>query len=178
MINHKSIKMKKILFLLLLSGSLLSCNQKNENQNQIDQGMVLFNQNAKRVHELFNALENEDLNTAASFFSEDVKFNQPAYEGKEWDKEGILQNYNGFFQLLNNIKANDRDFYPGVDAKFIPDGAVRAYVKWTADLEGNPMEGIKAYEVFVFDETNKIIQVDEYMDVSGMLNKIGALSSK
>ena len=173
MIHHKSIQMKKIVLLLLLSGSLLSCNQ-----NQIDQGMALFNQNAKRVHELFNALENEDLNTAASFFSEDVKFNQPAYEGKEWDKEGILQNYNGFFQLLNNIKANDRDFYPGVDAKFIPDGAVRAYVKWTADLEGNPMEGIKAYEVFVFDENNKIIQVDEYMDVSGMLNKIGALSSK
>jgi hypothetical protein len=40
------------------------------------------------------------------------------------------------------------------------------------------MEGIKAYEVFKFDTNNKIIEVDEYMDVSGMLNKIAELSSE
>jgi hypothetical protein len=40
------------------------------------------------------------------------------------------------------------------------------------------MEGIKAYEVFKFNENHKIIEVDEYMDVSGMLNKIGELSAE
>ena len=38
------------------------------------------------------------------------------------------------------------------------------------------MKGIKAYEVFKFNENNKITEVDEYMDVSGLLNKIVELS--
>ena len=40
------------------------------------------------------------------------------------------------------------------------------------------MKGIKAYEVFKFNKNNKIIEVDEYMDVSGMLNEIAKASSK
>ena len=89
-----------------------------------------------------------------------------------------MENYNGFFQILDNIKANERDFYPTVDSTFIPDGGVRIYAKWSADLGDISMEGIKAYEVFKFNEKNKIIEVDEYMDVSGMLNEIAKASSK
>ncbi|MGB1114521.1 MAG: hypothetical protein ACPG14_06975 [Flavobacteriaceae bacterium] len=40
------------------------------------------------------------------------------------------------------------------------------------------MEGIKAYEVFKFNESNKIIEVDEYMDVSGLLSKLAELSAE
>jgi len=40
------------------------------------------------------------------------------------------------------------------------------------------MQGIKAYEVFKFNENNKIIEVDEYMDVSGFLNKLTELSAE
>jgi hypothetical protein len=40
------------------------------------------------------------------------------------------------------------------------------------------MEGIKAYEVFKFNENNQILEVDEYMDVSGLLNKIGELTAE
>ena len=92
------------------------------------------------------------------------------------DKKGIIDNYNGFMQVLDNIKASDRDFYPTVDENFLPDGGVRIYATWSADLGDNSMEGIKAYEVFKFNENNKITEVDEYMDVSGLLNKIVELS--
>ena len=79
-------------------------------------------------------------------------------------------------QVLDNIKASDRDFYPTVDENFLPDGGVRIYATWSADLGDNSMEGIKAYEVFKFNENNKITEADEYMDVSGLLNKIVELS--
>lgn len=170
--------MKKLLLLSTLVGLLFSCNQKTQEQSQKEEALAIYNENAKVIHALFDSLENEDLETAASFFAEEAKFNPPAYGGKDLNKKGILENYNGFMQILNNIKANERDFYPTVDSNFIPDGGVRIYAKWSANLGDNSMEGIKAYEVFKFNENHKITEVDEYMDVSGMLNKIGELSEE
>jgi hypothetical protein len=60
----------------------------------------------------------------------------------------------------------------------VPDGGVRIYANWSADLGDNSMQGIKAYEVFKFNDNNKIIEVDEYMDVSGLLNRIVELSAQ
>ena len=102
--------MKKLFSLLTILGILTSCNQKNPKQSKMEQAMAMYDQNAKVVHELFDSLENEDLETAASFFAKEAKFNPPAYGGKDLDKKGVLENYNGFLQLLDNIKANDRDF--------------------------------------------------------------------
>jgi hypothetical protein len=170
--------MKKLILLYSFIGLLFSCNQTTDENSKMETAMTVYNQNAKVVHALFDSLENEDLKKAASFFAEEAKFNPPAYGGEDLDKTGILENYNGFFQILDNIKASERDFYPTVDSTFIPDGGVRIYAKWSADLGGTSMKGIKAYEVFKFNKNNKIIEVDEYMDVSGMLNEIAKASSK
>jgi hypothetical protein len=169
---------KKLHLILVFTSLLISCNQKTQEEVQMEAAMALYEQNAKVVHALFDSLENEDLETASSFFTEEAKFNPPAYEGEDLDKKGIIDNYNGFMQILDNIKASDRDFYPTVDENFIPDGGVRIYATWSADLGDNPMQGIKAYEVFKFNENNKIIEVDEYMDVSGLLSKIVELSAQ
>ena len=170
--------MKKLTLLLVFTSLLISCNQKTQEEVQMEAAMALYEQNAKVVHALFDSLENEDLEKASSFFTEEAKFNPPAYEGEDLDKKGIIDNYNGFMQILDNIKASDRDFYPTVDENFIPDGGVRIYTTWSADLGDNSMQGIKAYEVFKFNENNKIIEVDEYMDVSGLLSKIVELSAQ
>ena len=170
--------MKKLTLLIVFTSLLISCNQKTQEEVQMEAAMALYEQNAKVVHALFDSLENEDLETASSFFTEEAKFNPPAYEGVDLDKKGIIDNYNGFMQILDNIKASDRDFYPTVDENFIPDGGVRIYATWSADLGDNPMQGIKAYEVFKFNENNKIIEVDEYMDVSGLLSKIVEVSAQ
>lgn len=167
--------MKNLFSLFLFSCLLFSCNQKSPEQAQQEAALAQYNKNAQVVHALFDALEKEDLEAAASFFAEEATFNPPAYEGEVFNKTQILENYRGFMQLLSNIKATERDFYPSVDANFIPDGGVRIYATWTADLGDNPMQGLKAYEVFTFNEQNKIIEVDEYMDVSGFLNKVSAL---
>jgi hypothetical protein len=170
--------MKKLLLLTVFTSLLISCNQKTQEQLQMEAAMALYEQNAKVVHALFDSLENEDLETASSFFAEEAKFNPPVYGGEDLDKKGILENYNGFMQIFDNIRANDRDFYPTVGENFVPDGGVRIYANWSADLGDNSMKGIKAYEVFKFNDNNKIIEVDEYMDVSGLLNRIVELSAQ
>lgn len=170
--------MKKLLLLTVFTSLLISCDQKTEEQTQMEAAMALYEQNAKVVHALFDSLENEDLETASSFFTEEAKFNPPAYGGEDLDKKGILENYNGFMQIFDNIRANDRDFYPTVGENFVPDGGVRIYANWSADLGDNSLQGIKAYEVFKFNDNNKIIEVDEYMDVSGLLNRIAELSAQ
>jgi hypothetical protein len=170
--------MKKLLLLTVFTSLLISCDHKTEEQAQMEAAMALYEQNAKVVHALFDSLENEDLETASSFFAEEAKFNPPVYGGEDLDKKGILENYNGFMQIFDNIRANDRDFYPTVGENFVPDGGVRIYANWSADLGDNSMKGIKAYEVFKFNDNNKIIEVDEYMDVSGLLNRIVELSAQ
>ena len=170
--------MKKLLLLTVFTSLLISCDEKTEEQTQMEAAMALYEQNAKVVHALFDSLENEDLETASSFFTEEAKFNPPAYGGEDLDKKGILENYNGFMQIFDNIRANDRDFYPTVGENFVPDGGVRIYANWSADLGDNSLQGIKAYEVFKFNDNNKIIEVDEYMDVSGLLNRIAELSAQ
>ena len=170
--------MRKLLLLTVFTSLLISCDQNTEEQAQMEAAMALYEQNAKVVHALFDSLENEDLETASSFFAEEAKFDPPAYEGQDLDKRGILDNYNGFMQIFDNIRAKDRDFYPTVDENFVPDGGVRIYANWSADLGDNSMQGIKAYEVFKFNDNNKIIEVDEYMDVSGLLNRIVELSAQ
>ena len=170
--------MNKLVSLLVVSLLLLfSCNQKTQEKLQTEEAMITYNKNAKIVHALFDALEDEDLEAIATFFEEEVKFNPPAFGGKVANKQEVLESYNRFLKIMNIIKANDRDFYPTVDSKFVPDGGVRIYTTWTADIAGKPIgvEGIKAYEVFKFSENNKIIEVDEYMDMTGMINKINEL---
>jgi hypothetical protein len=49
----------------------------------MEQARAMYDQNAKVVHELFDSLENEDLETAASFFAKEAKFNPPVYGGKD-----------------------------------------------------------------------------------------------
>ncbi|MBL6731298.1 MAG: hypothetical protein ISP74_10355, partial [Bacteroidia bacterium] len=90
--------MKKLLLLTVFTSLLISCDQKTEEQTQMEAAMALYEQNAKVVHALFDSLENEDLETASSFFTEEAKFNPPAYGGEDLDKKGILENYNGFMQ--------------------------------------------------------------------------------
>jgi ketosteroid isomerase-like protein len=164
--------MKKFLFLGLVASLLLSCAQPNPYETKLPD----FRENAKVVHALFDALENEDLEAAASFYSEETQFNPPAFGGKVLNKTELMELYGGMMQLMSNIKANDRDFYPGVDNNFYPDGSVRAYIRWTADAENGAIGEIKAYEVFRFNEEHKITEVDEYLDNTGLLNAITAAS--
>lgn len=70
--------MKKLTLLLVFTSLLISCNQKTQEEVQMEAAMALYEQNAKVVHALFDSLENEDLETASSFFTEEAKFNPPS----------------------------------------------------------------------------------------------------
>ena len=81
-----------------------------------------------------------------------------------------MQRLAGLHSIVNNIKANDIQLYPGVDSvTFKPSGDVRAYVRWTDDgINGAKIEH-KYYGVFKFNKDHKMIDTDEFFDISGVI---------
>ena len=166
--------MKKIALLLITTVSLFACTpkQNDTSSNTDDAGMADFKENSKIVLDGFETFSKNDLKAFSVHESDTVKVHGPAY-GEEAiaSKTILLQRLEGFHKLLTNIKANDIILLPGVDElTFKPDGGVRAYVRWTGDAiaNGAKMEN-KFYGVYQFNKDHKIVDIDEYMDVNGLI---------
>lgn len=167
--------MKKIIIIALTSVTLFACstNQNQTTSNTDDAGMTEFKINSKIVLDLFDAFSKNDSNTYNTNFSDTVKIHGAAY-GREAivGKAVELKFLQGMHTILTNIKANDIKLLPGVDeVTFKPDGGVRVYVRWTDDAIANGAKiEHKFYAVYQFNKDHKVVDVDEYMDFTGLMN--------
>jgi hypothetical protein len=61
---------------------------------------------------------------------------------------------------------------PGLDtASMKADGSVRTYVRWQSESIANGVKfNQKFYAVYKFNKDHKIIDADEYFDVTGLIN--------
>ena len=86
-------------------------------------------------------------------------------------KAVYAQRLAGLHKIFTNIKANDIKLLPGLDeVTFRPNGDVRAYVRMTDDAIANGAKiEHKFYGVYQFNKEHKIINVDEYMDITGAI---------
>ena len=58
----------------------------------------------------------------------------------------------------------------GTEVTFKPDGGVRVYARWTDDAIANGAKiEHKFYGVYQFNKDHKIVDIDEYMDVTGVI---------
>jgi hypothetical protein len=166
--------MKKILLFTFAVIMLIACNSKQSDtsSNTDDLSMADFKENSKVVTDGFENFSKNDLTTFSDFVSDTVKVHGPAY-GEEalTNKTILMQRLQGFHKILSNIKANDIKLLPGVDeVTFKPDGGVRAYVRWTDDAIANGAKiEHKFYGVYQFNKDHKIVDIDEYMDVTGLI---------
>ncbi|MEI6190623.1 MAG: hypothetical protein WCP61_09405 [Chitinophagia bacterium] len=166
--------MKKTISIALASVILFACNPKqNETASNTDEAaMADFKVNSKLVLDGFEAFVNNDSITFNNNFSDTGKIHGPGY-GEEGivSKKVLLQRLQGLHKLLTNIKANDIKLLPGVDeVTFKPDGGVRAYVRWTDDAIANGVKiEHKFYGVYQFNKDHKVVDADEYMDITGII---------
>ena len=170
--------MKKSILIALATITLFACNPKNETTSTTDDaGMSDFKENSKVILDGFENFSKNDLKTFSTYISDTVKVHGPTYgEESIANKTILIQRLEGFHKLLSNIKANDIKLLPGVDeVTFKADGGVRAYVRWTDDgaLNGAKIEH-KYYCVMQFNKDHKLIDVDEYFDVTGLVNAANA----
>lgn len=163
--------MKKIIigFFVL---SIFACKtQEVKTENNDADVMADFRENSKVVLSLFHAFENKDMSVFAENISDTAKIYGAKYGDSILTKEQDIAIMSELTKLFSVSKANDIKFYPGVDTttfKIVP--TVRAYVRWTDDaLNGAKIEH-KYYGVFEFNKDHKVVVIDEYFDVTGMLN--------
>jgi len=172
--------MKKIFMPFIMATALFACSAPAENKEAAsadDAAMANFKENSKVATSIFEAFAKKDMNAWDTFNSDSIKAHGPQYGNEAVvGKAELRKRLEGFHTLFNNIKPNDIMLLPGVDTvTFKPDGNVRAYVRWTDDgaLNGAKIEH-KYYCVMLFNKDHKLIDVDEYFDVTGLINAANA----
>ena len=165
--------MKKTILVAMFATTLFACTnpQATTSTGSDDAMMAEFKENSKVTIAVFEAFANKDLQAWGSYVSDTLKAHGAGY-GLEATigKEELMQRLAGLHSIVNNIKANDIELYPGVDSvTFKPSGDVRAYVRWTDDgINGAKIEH-KYYGVFKFNKDHKITETDEFMDITGVI---------
>ena len=167
--------MKKTILVAMIATTLFACSaptEKPAESSADDAAMADFKENSKVTVLIFEAFAKKDLNEWSKYNSDTMKAHGPMY-GQEAavGKDSLKIRLEGFHKLFNNIKPNDILLLPGVDTvTYKPNGDVRAYVKWTDDgaLNGAKIEH-KYYSVLKFNKEHQLIDVDEYFDVSGLI---------
>jgi hypothetical protein len=165
--------MKKTILVAMLATTLFACSnpQATTTANSDDANMATFKENAKVTTAVFEAFANKDLQTWGSYVSDTLKAHGAGYGSEATiGKEELMKRLAGLHSIVNNIKANDIQLYPGLDSvTYKPNGDVRAYVRWTDDgINGAKIEH-KYYGVFKFNKDHKMIDTDEFMDITGVI---------
>jgi len=165
--------MKKTILVMATAITLFACTnpQATTSTGSDDAMMAEFKENAKVTTAVFEAFANKDLQTWSSYVSDTLKAHGAGY-GLEATigKEELRKRLEGLHSIVNNIKANDIQLYPGLDSvTYKPTGDVRAYVRWTDDgINGAKIEH-KYYGVFKFNKDHKMTETDEFMDITGVI---------
>lgn len=167
--------MKKLIFGVMIV-SLFACKAQEEKATNNDASkneatLAEFKENSKVALELFHAFEKKDISVFERNLADTAKIIGAKYGDSVLTKAQNNANLTALTKLFSVSKANDIMLLPGVDTvTLLPNSTVRAYVRWTDDaLNGAKIEH-KYYAVMEFNKDHKVTLIDEYFDVTGMLN--------
>lgn len=166
--------MKKLLVCILVSASMIACTSKEtKTTNDDDTNIATFKENSKIVEASMNAFTRNDLNEWDTYNADSLKWHVASYGQDAKDSSlnmaAVRSRLAGFHTIVKNIKPKFEQFVPGLDSvTFKPNGSVRAYIRMSAESisNGTKLEH-KYYCVYTFNENHKIVDVDEYFDITG-----------
>ena len=165
--------MKKIILCFLVSASLIACTNQETTTNGDDVNIATFKENSKLVEASMNAFTKNDLTTWDTYFADSLKFHSADY-GKDAPDSALNLSATrlrlaGFHKLVKNLNAKFEQFVPDLDVvTYKPNGSVRAYITMSAESISNGTKmSHKMYQVYTFNKDHKIVDIDEYFDVTG-----------
>jgi len=165
--------MKKILLCFLVSASLIACTNQETTTNGDDANIATFKENSKLVEASMNAFTKNDLTTWDTYFADSLKFHSADY-GKDAPDSALNLSATrlrlvGFHKLVKNLNAKFEQFVPDLDVvTYKPNGSVRAYITMSAESISNGTKmSHKMYQVYTFNKDHKIVDIDEYFDITG-----------
>jgi hypothetical protein len=165
--------MKKLLLCFLVSASLIACTNQETKTNSDDSNIAIFKENCKVVEASMNAFTKNDPKGWDSYFADSAKFHLADY-GKDapdsaLDLAATRLRLAGFHTIVKNLNAKFEQFVPDLDVvTYKPNGSVRAYIRMSAESISNGAKmSHKMYQVYTFNKDHKIVDIDEYFDVTG-----------
>lgn len=137
-----------------------------------DDGVAKFENNKAIADATFNHFENGDLDAMLDNYADDLIWSPPN-TSDSLSKELMSEGMRGWHAEFENFKFRDRQYYPGVDDAFIPDGAVRVYGVWdfSHKASGKALSQ-KYYAVLQFNDEGKISADLEWFDQGGIFAQL------
>ena len=164
--------MKNFIIIVCVWFAAMSCAPPPPDTSAFDEGVAKFNVNVEIVDATFNLFENGDLDGMIANYADDLIWSPPN-TSDSLSKELMSEGMRGWHAEFENFKFRDRQYYPGVDDAFIPDGAVRVYGVWdfSHKASGKALSQ-KYYAVLQFNDEGKISADLEWFDQGGIFAQL------
>ena len=162
--------MKNLIYIITFIALFLSCDQPAPANLDYDKGIAMFEKNKATANESFNLFIAKDLDGMMDMHSEDLIWS-PASTTDSLSKDEFRAGMKEWMAEFD-FKFVDRQFYPGVDEDFVPNGSVRTYGTWLGTHKSGKETVTKYYSVLEFNEEGKITADLEYFDVGGVFDQL------
>ena len=98
----------------------------------------------------------------------------PANTNDTLTKADLREAMTGWMENFEVFTFDQRQYYPGVDENFIPDGSVRSYGVWNGTHISGAKTKSKYYSVTRFNDEGKVTTALEWFDVGGVFDQLEA----
>ena len=163
--------MKKIINLILVAALFYSCSQPAADTTAFDQGLASFEKNKAIADKVFNLFIEKDLDGMVDMYADDLIYS-PANTNDTLTKADLREAMTGWMENFEVFTFDQRQYYPGVDENFIPDGSVRSYGVWHGTHISGAKTKSKYYSVTRFNDEGKVTTALEWFDVGGVFDQI------
>ena len=163
--------MKYIVNISLIIVVLASCSKQTCDTSAFDAGMAKFERNKAIADKTFNFFIAKDLDGMMDMHSEDLIWS-PASTNDTLSKAAFREGMAGWMSEFEAFRFENRQYYPGVDEDFIPDGSVRTYGTFYGTHKSGKQTTTKYYSVTQFNEEGKITADLEYFDLGGVFDQL------
>mgnify|MGYP006159536983 CR=1 FL=1 len=163
--------MKNLIIILVTVMFATSCTPPPPDTSALDAGMEMFNKNKAIADKTFNLFIAKDLDGMMDIYSDDVNWS-PANTLDSLSKDALREGMTGWMTEFEVFSFNDRQYYPGVDENFVPDGSVRTYGTWVGTHNSGATTVSKYYSVTQYNDEGKIITALEWFDVGGVFDQV------
>tara|TARA_X000000368_G_C22994862_1_gene696132 strand:- start:720 stop:1262 length:543 start_codon:yes stop_codon:yes gene_type:complete len=167
--------LKLIFTVMALAAISYSCNnsavQKMMEEPE-NPGMVKYETNQKLYDKAFDLFCDNNLDEFEKNVSEDVLWHPP--HGDSLAKSDWSTTMKMWHENFENFKFTNRQYFPGVDEAFEPNGSVRVYGAWSFSHKETGMEfsNQKWYSVANFNDNGQQDEIWEYFDQSHSFLKL------
>ena len=152
--------------------AVVSCTTLPEaDTSALDSGMEKFNKNKDIADKVFDLFIAKDLDGMLNMYSDDLIWS-PANTNDSLSKAAFKEGMTGWMTEFEVFSFDERQYYPGVDDNYVPNGSVRVYGTWNGTHNSGAKTVTKYYCVLEFNDDGKIVTDLEWFDLGGVFDQI------